>query len=260
MGELHRLKGEHARAEEADRRQSQAGYARQPGWALLLLAQGRLEAACRAIERLAEEAQGLAGRAEILDVAIEIALAANDLPAAKARAAELSRIARRYQAPLLEAMSACATGALRIAEKEPRKALSLLERGWEAWKQLGAPYPAARARVLIGLAARETGDRETADREFAAARQAFDELGALPDLARLEALEKAGRLPSGCPLTLREIEVLKSVAAGASNRGIAGSLGISEKTVARHLSNIFVKLDVGSRAAATAYAFRHQLV
>jgi len=161
---------------------------------------------------------------------------------------------------LLRAMSACAAGAVRLAEKKPQEALAALRRGCEAWTRIGAPYQAARARALIAVAAGESGDPERAASEFLAARQTFERLGALPDLVRLDALSEAGQAPPDCPLTLREVEVLKLVACGATNRGIAGKLGISVKTVARHLSNIFVKLDLSSRSAATAYAYRHGLV
>jgi DNA-binding NarL/FixJ family response regulator len=127
-------------------------------------------------------------------------------------------------------------------------------------EELGAPYETARARVFIALACRELGDTDTAELELDAAGLTFQELGAAPDLARVEQLmRRAGpRAPGG--LTTREVEVLRLVATGRTNRAIAEDLVISEKTVARHVSNIFMKLQVSSRSAATAYAYEHDLV
>ena len=96
--------------------------------------------------------------------------------------------------------------------------------------------------------------------ELEAAREVFQQLGAAPDLARVEALVQEKLPKTAGALTEREVQVLKLVASGRTNRAIAGKLGISEKTVARHLSNIFNKLDLSSRAAATAYAYQHDLV
>jgi DNA-binding NarL/FixJ family response regulator len=135
-----------------------------------------------------------------------------------------------------------------------------LRRGWRLWHELDAPYEAARARVLLGLACRALGDADGAAMELDAARSAFQQLGAAPDLSRVESL--ARRSPDGPagPLTARELEVLRLVATGMGNRAIAAELFLSEKTVARHLSNIFTKLDLSSRSAATAYAYEHHLV
>ena len=122
------------------------------------------------------------------------------------------------------------------------------------------PYEAARVRVLIGLACRQLGDQDSAEMELDAARSVFQELGAVPDLARAQELSwKAAAKPAG-GLTARELEVLRLVATGKTNRSIAADLFLSEKTVARHVSNIFSKLGLSSRAAATAYAYEHDLV
>ncbi len=153
-----------------------------------------------------------------------------------------------------------------LAEGDGRSALASLRQAWARWHELEAPFEAARVRVLIGRACRALGDEATAQIEFEAARRAFDQLGAGPDLAGVEAeLRAAFAAPAGpepgnaAGLTAREIEVLRVIAAGKSNRAIAETLGISEKTVARHVSNIFLKLDVSSRAAATAFAYEHGL-
>lgn len=153
-----------------------------------------------------------------------------------------------------------ADGAVTLAEGDPRAALGLLRSAWSVWQEIEAPYDGARARVLIGVACRGLGDEDTAEMELDAARWVFQELGAAPELALVRKLSR--RAPATTPggLSLREVQVLRLVAAGKSNRAIADELFLSEKTVHRHLSNIFTKLEVGSRAAATAYAFRHHLV
>ena len=260
LAEVHRLRGEFAEAEEAYRHASRWERTPQPGRAQLRFAQGQLDAANAAIRRLAEEVQEARSRSRVLDAYVEIVLAVKDVAAARAAADELSDIAERHGAPFLRAVSARATGAVLLAEGDARGALTTLRQSWTTWCKLEAPYDAARTRTLIALACRALGDDDAADLELIAAREVFHQLGAAPDLARVEALgqEKSSKVAS--PLTTREVQVLKLVARGMTNRGIAGKLGISEKTVARHLSNIFNKLDLSSRAAATAYAYQHELV
>jgi DNA-binding CsgD family transcriptional regulator len=163
-------------------------------------------------------------------------------------------------APLLRALATHAHGAVLLLEGDARAALGALRHAWTAWQELEVPYEAARARVLLGLACRELGDEETAEMELDAARWVFGQLGAVPDLARAQALSrKAAGKPAG-GLTARELQVLRLVATGKTNRSIAADLFLSEKTVARHVSNIFAKLGLSSRAAATAYAYEHELV
>ncbi len=200
-------------------------------------------------------------------------LANGDLAAAREASDELTASAAATGAPLVSAMSIRSQGALLLAEGDAQAALSALRRAWTTWLGLEAPYEAARTRVLIGRASRALGDEATAVIEFDAARTVFADLGAAPDLAQVGALLRGaggsgvgGRVvAAGGPdtgsagLTPREIEVLRLVAAGMTNRAIADTLVISEKTVARHVSNIFTKLDVSSRSAATAYAYEHGL-
>jgi ATP/maltotriose-dependent transcriptional regulator MalT len=260
QAELHRLRGEFDSAEDAYRQASQVGRRPEPGLALLRLAQGRLAAATAAIRRAVGEEQVRLARPRLLDPYVEIMLAGGDLPAARVAADELSDIARDFGAQLLLAMAAGAEGAVLLAEGQAASALGVLRRAWTAWRRLDAPYEAARVRVLIGRACRALGDEDAAQLELDAATQAFRQLGAAPDVARTEAM--AGTVlqrPVG-GLTAREREVLRLVAAGKSNRAIAAQLFISDKTVARHVSNIFTKLGLSSRSAATAYAYEHQLV
>jgi DNA-binding CsgD family transcriptional regulator len=260
QAELHRLRGEFAKAEEAYRRASQRGREPQPGLALLRLAQGQIDAAEATIRRVVDEAQDRITRSRILPAYIEIILAADDVGAARAAADELAEIAADLDAPFLRAVSAYTQGAVLLAEGDARAACGMLRHAWAAWQEIEAPYEAARARVLIGLACRDLGDEDGAEMELDAARWVFQQLGAAPDLARIEALTRRATSGDNHGLTAREMEVLRLVAAGETNKTISAELFISEKTVARHVSNIFAKLGLSTRAAATAYAYRHGLV
>ena len=258
--ELHRLRGEFVKAEEAYRQASQWGRNPQPGLAQLRLAQGQIDAAEAAIRRMVDEAHDRVARSRVLAAYIEIMLAAGDIQAARAAAGELSDIAADLDAPLLHAVSGHATGAILLGEGDARAALAVLRPAWKAWQEIEAPYEAARVRVLIGLACRQLRDEDTAEMEFDAARWVFQQLGAAPQLARVEELSRMAAAKTAGGLTVREVQVLRLVAAGKTNRAIAADLFLSEKTVARHLSNIFTKLGVSSRAAATAYAYEHDLL
>jgi DNA-binding CsgD family transcriptional regulator len=260
LAELHRLRGEFAKAEEAYREASQSGRKPQPGLALLRLAQGQTDAAAGAIRRVLDEAKDHRGRSLVLPAYVEIMLAADDVPAARAAADELATLAERIGMPYLYAVSAQATGAVLLAEHEPQAALAALRQAAATWRELDAPYEAARVRVLIGLACRALGDHDGEQLELDAARQAFERLGAGPDAARLEKLTQAKSTKTKGGLTARETMVLRLVAKGKTNKAIAADLGISEKTVARHVSNIFTKLGLSSRAAATAFAYEERLV
>lgn len=259
-GELHRMRGELRKAERAFRQASEAGRRPEPGLALLRLAQGQVVAAHGAIRRAVEEAQDRATRARLLSAYVEIALAASDVGAARAAAEELSRIATDLGAPFLQAVSARALGAVLLTEGDALAALAALRRAWTTWHELEAPYEAARARVLVGLCCRELHDDDTAKMELEAARSAFLQLGASLDVTHVDSLVPDASRIEARGLTRRELEVLRLVAAGETNRAIAVELVLSERTVDRHLSNIFTKLGVSSRAAATAYGYEHKLV
>jgi DNA-binding NarL/FixJ family response regulator len=260
QAELHRLCGEFAQAEEAYRQASRCGREPQPGLARLRVAQGQLEAARAAIRRAVDEAKQPPSRARLLPALIDVMLAADDRVAARTAVDELSDIADQLQAPLLRAMATQAQGAVLLAEGDARAALAALRDAWAAWQELEAPHEAAHTRALIGLACRALGDQDGAEMELDAARWAFQELGATPDVAHVESLSRTGAAEATCGLTARELEVLRLVAEGKTNRAIATDLFLSEKTVARHVSNIFGKLGLSTRAAATAYAYEHGLV
>jgi DNA-binding CsgD family transcriptional regulator len=258
-GEVHRLSGRFVDAEEAYRQAGLFGRSPEPGLALLRLAQGKIDAAVAGIGLAVEEAEDDVVRARLLPAHVEIMLVAGDLDAARRSTERLAEVARSLDAPLLHAIAEYARGALLAGEGGARRSLGPLRRSLKGWHRLEAPYEAARVRVLIGLACRALGDLDSAEIEIDAARQAFERLGAASDLARLAELTGATR-DAGGGLTGRELEVLRLVASGKTNRGIAEGLVISEKTVARHISNIFTKLGLSSRAAATAYAYEHDLV
>jgi DNA-binding CsgD family transcriptional regulator len=196
----------------------------------------------------------------MLGAFVEILLAVNDTEPARGAARELAEIAESLDASYLRAAAAHCTGAVDLAEGNAERALSALHNARDIWRELDAPYDEARTRLLIALASRALGDEDTADFELDAARGMFERLGASTDVARLarSARRESSRAPTR--LTARELEVLGLVATGKTNRAIADALGLSEKTVARHVANIFTKLDLTSRAAATAYAYRNRLV
>jgi DNA-binding CsgD family transcriptional regulator/tetratricopeptide (TPR) repeat protein len=258
-GEVHRLRGEFEPAEDAYREASQLGLEPQPGWALLRLAQGNGDAAAAAIRRVMGETSERLRRAGLLPSYIELMLVVGDGDEARSACRELGEIAEEYESALLQTMAAQARGAVELADGDAAAALVNLRRAWQAWQELEAPYESARARVLIGRACQALGDGDAFALELDAARRIFEELGAAPDVAVVDSLSgRAEAQPHG--LSPRELEVLRQVATGKSNREIAAALVISEHTVARHVQNIFTKLGVPSRTAAGAFAFEHDLV
>jgi ATP/maltotriose-dependent transcriptional regulator MalT len=252
--ELHRLRGEHHEAELVYSRAHGAGRDPQPGLALLRLGQGRTAAARAAIDRALEECEDPLSRCRLLAAQVEIARAAGDLETAHRAATELAGVAEKLNAPYLRAQAGTVTGAVLLDVGDSTGAASTLRKAVGEWDALEAPYEAARARELLGVAYRRLGDEDGERLELAVAARTYKELGASPDSVRLEAPSTAEG-----PLSPREVEVLRLVAHGASNRVIAETLVISQKTVERHLSNIFSKLGLSSRSAATAYAFEHGL-
>jgi ATP/maltotriose-dependent transcriptional regulator MalT len=260
LGELHRLCGEFAAAERSYQAATECGHSAQPGLALLRLAQGRVDAAAAAIRQAADEAPGRLSRAWVLAAFVDIVLAVGDVESARAASEELAQLAGELDSAQLRAIAAHARGAVTFAEGKVSAALDELRAACAAWAELDAPYDHARSRALVGRARQQLGDIDTGRLDLAAARQVFQRLGATPDVGRIDTLlRRAGTDPEG-RLSSREVEVLRLVAAGMTNSAIAAELFISEKTVARHLSNIFTKLGVSSRAASTAYAYEHGLM
>jgi ATP/maltotriose-dependent transcriptional regulator MalT len=264
LGDLHRLRGDFAGAERAYREASRHGREPAPGFALLRLAEGDVAAAVVAVRRMVEESRGRPDRAAVLAAAVEVQLAAGEVAAARAAGGELAALAAGIDVPLLQAVAGYAEGRVLLAEGDPGAALVALRPACRLWRELAMPYDVARAQVEIARACRSLGDLDAADLALDAARATFEALAAGPDLARVAGLA-GGTRPQGSGsaatvLTAREREVLTLVAAGRTNRDVAAELVISEHTVARHVQNIFTKLGVSSRAAATAFAYRHDLV
>jgi DNA-binding CsgD family transcriptional regulator len=256
QGELHRLQGDLGAAEDAFRDASRRGWEPQPGLALLRLAQGKNAAAVAAIRRVLSETADPPKRAALLPACVEIMLACGAQDDARRACDELEEVAAGYESAMLAALAADARGAVDLAGGDAAAALVAARRAWTLWRELEAPYEAARARVLVAMACRALGDHDSAALEVDAARAVFEELGAAPELRRIASL--GGDDMHG--LTRRELQVLRLVAAGETNKAIAAELVLSERTVDRHVSNIFAKLGVSSRAAATARAYDHQLV
>jgi DNA-binding CsgD family transcriptional regulator/tetratricopeptide (TPR) repeat protein len=257
-GEVHRLRGQFGEAQEAYRQASLLGLEPQPGLALVRLAQGNAPAAAAAIRRSLGETTDPLTRAGLLPAAVEIMLATGEVDDARSACRELEAIASEFGTEMLSALHAQARGAVELAAGDVAPALVSLRRASQAWHELEAPYEAARARVLVARACQALGDEEAFALELEGARKAFQELGAAPDVAFVDALE--GTPSDAHGLSARELEVLRLVASGKSNKEIAAALVISEHTVARHVQNIFNKLGVPSRTAAGAYAFEHDLV
>ena len=259
-GEILRVRGDLAGAEDAFREARRNGREPQPGLALLRLAQGRADAAAAALTGVIDAAGGWATRARLLPAYVEIAVAAGDLDEARAACEELDAIARRNGRTLLLAAAAQARGAVELAGGEARAAAPFLRLASQLWLQLEAPYEAARARLLVAEACRSMGDDETAELEIEAARDELARLGAEADPARAAPGPSVAAAGGRHGLTPRELQVLRRLATGESNKAIAARLGVSRRTVDRHVSNLYTKLQVSSRAAATAYAYEHELV
>lgn len=260
FGELLRLRGEFEKAEEAYRQAVQWGQQVNPGLSLLRLAQGKVSTAKKSIEIAIKEATNLKNRSLILPAYVEIMLAANDPDLARQAADELIEIANSLDAPLINALAAQGDGAVLLHEGETQKALIKLRSACTVFEELTVPYKIARTRVLLGNFYQSLGDVDTAKMEFDAARFIFCQLGAIPDIVHVDALLKARHSDNQHGLSPRELEVVRQIAQGLTNKAIADELFISERTVERHVSNIFNKLNVSSRSAITAYAYEHQLM
>jgi DNA-binding NarL/FixJ family response regulator len=259
IGEIRRRLGDLGGAEDAFRRAEQLSGAPPSGVALLRLAQGKVPAAAAIINRaVAETTWDRLGRARLLPAQIQIAIAADDNGAAAQALDELDATAAAFSSPALLAATLTARGRVQLAS-EDQAASATLRDAAERWQELGVPHEVATARMLQGVACQHAGDGEGAIASFDAARSSFERLGARLDLRDLSDIASVSpESPAG--LTAREVEVLRLVASGITNKQIAAQLHLSEKTVARHLSNIFIKIQVGSRSAATAFAFGQGLV
>ncbi len=261
QAEIHRLRGELTEAEARYGDASQCGRDPQPGLALLRLAQGRPDVAAQALRRAASAATLPLARAKLLPALVEILLVAGAFDEARAAVVELESIAARFGADALGALAQHARGSFELVAGEPRAAVAPLRQAFEVLQQLGAPYLAARARAALACVYRALEDEDGAKLEMAAARSTFERLGAATDLQLVEARSGAPLAkPNDAGLSARELEVLRLVATGKTNKLIARELCLSEKTVDRHVSNILAKLGLPSRSAATAFAYENKLL
>jgi ATP/maltotriose-dependent transcriptional regulator MalT len=258
-GEIRRRRGDYSAAEAAFRRAHELGRDPQPGLALLRLARGAPRDAAAALRvALASGSNTPVRRARLLAARVDAELALGQLKTAAGAADELQELASANRTPYLLALAEMARGAVLLSTHNISEALPVLRRASDRCRELSCPYETAQARLMLGIAARESGDDETSRLELEAAKAIFERLGAAPGVERADSLlSPESRKPHG--LTFREVEVLRLVAHGQSNREISAELFISEHTVARHVSNILHKLDVTSRAAAASFAYEHHL-
>jgi DNA-binding CsgD family transcriptional regulator len=258
VGEVRRLRGDYDAARAAYRRAHQLGRDPQPGLALVHAAQGQVSDAATALQASLAATPDPLRRVPLLAAQAEIALAAGDASTVLKASGELDEIARSHDGPWLVAINHLARGMARLAHDAPAEALTALQDAREIWQSLSAPYEVAKAQVLLAAARDALGDPTGAAQDRDAALAAFERLGAMPDADAARAVHLGERPPGG--LSGREVEVLRLVAAGKTNREIGAALFISPKTVGRHLESIYAKLSVPSRAAASAWAISHNLL
>jgi DNA-binding CsgD family transcriptional regulator len=258
--ELHRLLGDFEEAEDSYREAAKWGRKPQPGLALLRLAQGQDDAAETSIRNSLQETKDTKKRAELLPAVVSIMIAVKKTEEVLEATKELCGIADEFDAPYLYAMSSYCQGAVFLAEGRVQLALEHLQKALTFWNSLNLPYESARTRELKGLVYRGLNDKDNSDVELAAAKWVFEQLKAMPDLERVNRLLNKKRDHETHGLTLRELQVLHGVASGKTNKSVAGELFISERTVDRHVSNIFNKLGVSSRVAATTFALRNKML
>jgi DNA-binding CsgD family transcriptional regulator/tetratricopeptide (TPR) repeat protein len=259
-GEILRLRGAFADSDIEYRRAGEIGIDPQPGLALLRLAQGRKEEAAAMIRRALETAGDMPRKAALLPAAIEIFIAQDDLNAAEILCGELTAVAKYYGTEILARVADQGCGSLALARGEWAAGVGALNRARLYWSEFGAPYLVARLRFDVARGCAELGDAESAEMELDAAQKLFKKLGAEPDLARIRAIRAGTKVPDTGKPTAREREVLSLMADGSTNQKIAETLGLSPKTVNRHVENIFNKLGVTSRAAAVAKALKTRAI
>jgi DNA-binding CsgD family transcriptional regulator len=258
LGDLLRLRDDVAGAEAAYLRAHELGRDPQPGLGLLTARSGQPgEALASMRTSLAGYRGGAYGRAPLLRALVEVAIDAGDMHTAADGADELSRLAERWKSEGLAAGAVHARGAMQLASLELGSAVGSLREAVARWRELGAPYDCARARVTLAEALTAIGDHKAAHLELDTAELTLTSLGATADLSRLP---RAGAEATGLDgLTPRETEIIALVAEGSTNRQVAAELVISEKTVSRHLANVYLKLGVPNRTAAVAWARRQGL-
>lgn len=259
LAEIFRLRGDFQQAEKIYVEANKWARKPQPGLALLRLAQNKWDQAIKSIQNSLDEAKTPLQRIKILPAYIDIMLAQDKITEARSALDELDAFAEKYNTIFLQAITAYCQGAVLLKENEPAAAIKILRKSLTLWNELNAPYEAASVRLLLGIAYRDEGDHDSAKMELTAAQWIFKKLEAIPELKKVEALIDEKNEPDLHGLTLRELQVLQLVSEGDTNKAIAGKLFISERTVERHISNIFNKLKVNSRTEATAFAYKHKI-
>ncbi|WP_112323893.1 response regulator transcription factor [Oceanibium sediminis] len=259
-GEVLRLSGRFGEADEAYRAASRHGFDPQPGLALMRLAEGELQSAETAIRRALVAAEKPTERMRLLPAAAKIALAAGDLTDADRYCAELGSLGETHGSDAFTAVSAEVRASLALARGEAETALRECSRAAGVWRRLQAPYRLAMVRLLTARSCAAMGDNETARGEAMAAMDTFRNLGAEPDVSAAEAVLRAHTTRAESPLTSRQVQVLRFIAKGLTNREIAAQLGLSGRTVDRHVSDILTRIDAPTRAAATAWAVIHGVI
>lgn len=253
LGELLRMRGDVVGAEAAFLRAHELGRDPQPGLALLTATTDSTAAGLASLRTALATHQGAEySRAPLLHALATLALDLPDLEVAVEASNQLTAMADRWQSDGLYALAAQARGAVLVTTGGCAEAVTSLREAVRRWQDLDAPYACARSRMLLGQAYAALGDNRAATRELDVAERTLTALDALADLRRLRRLRPDVSPPEG--LTPREIEVLRQVANGGTNKQVADALVISEKTVARHLANIYLKLGVSTRTAAAAWA------
>ncbi|MDN3669391.1 LuxR C-terminal-related transcriptional regulator [Echinicola jeungdonensis] len=260
LAEIFRMKGDFTQAEKYYLEANKWGRKPQPGLALLRLAQNEEDAAIKSIQNAFDEAKTSLQKLKILPAYIKIMLAEDHLKEAHMALEQLIEVAQKYDATFIQAITSYCQGELFLMDQDPEAAINSLRQSLKLWYELNAPYEAASARFLLGRAYKEQGDLDSAIMELKSAQWIFQELEAQPDLEKVDALLEINKPQEYHGLTLRELQVLQLVAEGEKNKAIADQLFISERTVERHLSNIFDKLNVNSRTEATAFAYKHQFL
>lgn len=252
LGEIRRLRGNAGGAREAYARARGLGIEPQPGQSLLLRAAGDAEAAW------AELCAAFAGRdelecARLLPAGVDIALGLGLLREADELCGRLEDTAAAFATAGFRAWAGHARAAVLISQSRHAEALPLLQAAAREYREVHARHETARLYELFAQVHRGLGAPGIAAADCATALAIYRELGALPDVRRLE----GAKAPGG--LTAREIDVLECIVGGASTQDTAAALFISQKTVGRHLANIYAKLGVSSRTAAAAWAHGHGL-
>lgn len=260
LGESHRLLGNFAEAEDAYRAAAFAGGPTQPGLALLRLCLGDVPAAAAGIRRALGESVGPSARVELLPAAVTVLLAAGAGEDAAAASAELGSLVDHFNSDSVRAAHARALGEQALANQEWPRALPELRRAAGLWRSLDVPYETARCSVLLAIAYRGVGDDEAADLELESAREVFMRLGARPDQQVVNGMLLRPGIPAQHGLSPREVQVLRLIVQGLTNRAIGAELFLSERTVQRHVSNIFDKLGVTSRTQAATHAIDRGII